>query len=163
MQRKSFARMECPVARSLELVGEWWSLLILRDALRGRRRFEEFQESLGIARNILSRRLKRLVAAGVLERRPYAERPRRYEYRLTDKGRDLFPVVTALMAWGNRWARPAKGPAYLLLDRETRRLVEPVLVDAKSGKPLRRGNVSLAAGPGAGRETRAYFASLERH
>src|SRR5579885_326821 len=111
MRRKSFASMECPVARTLDVVGEWWSLLILRDALRGRRRFEEFQESLGIARNILSRRLKQLVAAGLLEKRCYSERPRRYEYRLTDKSRDLFPVLTTLMVWGNRWACPAQGPA----------------------------------------------------
>lgn len=163
MQRKSFADMECPTARSLEVVGEWWSLLIVRDAMRGRRRFEEFQESLGIARNILSRRLKRLVAAGLLEKRLYAERPRRHEYRLTDKSRDLFPVLTALAAWGNRWAVPAKGPAMVLIDRETGKPIEPVLVDRSSGKPLHRGNVGIAAGPGAGPETRALLASLKPH
>ncbi len=161
MRRKSFASMECPVARTLDVVGEWWSLLILRDALRGRRRFEEFQESLGIARNILSRRLKQLVAAGLLEKRCYSERPRRYEYRLTDKSRDLFPVLTTLMVWGNRWACPAQGPALVLVDRDSGKRVEPMLVDRVSGKPLDNRNVRLVPGPGAGPETRALFASLK--
>jgi DNA-binding HxlR family transcriptional regulator len=159
MQRKSFAAMECPVARALEVVGEWWSLLILRDAFRGRRRFEEFQESLGIARNILSRRLKGLVAAGLLERRAYSERPPRYEYRLTPKGRDLFPVLMALMNWGNRWATPPGGPALLLVDRDSGRPVEPVLVHNRTGHPLEPRTVRLAAGPGAGPETRKLLAS----
>lgn len=163
MKRKSFAGMECSVARTLEVVGEWWSLLILRDAMRGRRRFEEFQDSLGIARNILSRRLKRLVADGLLEKRVYSERPRRYEYRLTDKSRDLFPVIVALMDWGNRWAAPAKGPAMRLIDRATGEPIEPALIDRTTARPVTLRSVGLAPGPGAGRETRAFFASLARH
>jgi DNA-binding HxlR family transcriptional regulator len=160
MQRKSFADMECPIARTLEVVGEWWSLLIIRDALRGRRRFEEFQEGLGIARNILSRRLKTLVAAGLLEKRPYAERPRRYEYRLTDKGRDLFPVLMSLLAWGNRWAAPDAGPSIELVDRETGQTVEPVLVDRASGRPVEVRRIAVRPGPGAGAETQALIATL---
>ncbi len=94
--------MPCPVARSLDVVGEWWTLLIIRDALLGARRFEDFKAT-GIADNILSARLRRLVDAGVLERVPYQERPERHEYRLTEKGRALGPVVLALRSWGRQW------------------------------------------------------------
>src|SRR5216683_2715730 len=107
MQRKSFGNMPCPIARSLERVGEWWSMLILRDALHGMTRFDEFQKSLGIAPNMLARRLDALIEAGLLERRRYSERPPRDEYVLTARGRDFRPVLIALMAWGNRAADPA--------------------------------------------------------
>jgi DNA-binding HxlR family transcriptional regulator len=158
MKRTRFDNRECPVAQSLEIIGEWWSLLIVRDAFRGLRRFETFQASLGIARNMLSRRLKALVAAGILERRPYSERPRRYEYRLTEKGRDLMPVMISLMGWGNRWTAPAAGPTVLLVDRATGKPVAPHL--SLAGPPLRHDAISLAAGPGAGPETRAAFALM---
>ncbi len=121
MHRTRLDDSECPVARSLDMIGEWWSLLIIRDALRGLRRFEEFQESLGIARNMLSRRLKALVAAGILEKRAYVARPPRYDYQLTAKGEELLPVVVNLHLWGNRWAVPAAGPAMLLVDRTSGR------------------------------------------
>src|SRR5260221_7479344 len=102
MQHKGFDKMPCPIARSLEHVGEWWSILILRDALHGLTRFDQFQRSLGIAPNILTRRLDALVEAGLLERRRYSERPPRYEYVLTARGRDFRPVVVALFARGNK-------------------------------------------------------------
>src|ERR1700751_3789657 len=100
MQHKSFGYMQCPIARSLERVGEWWSILILRDALNGLGRFDEFQKSLGIAPNMLARRLARLVDAGLLEKRRYSAKPPRYEYRLTERGRDFRPVLLAFLAWG---------------------------------------------------------------
>ena len=106
MQRKSFGKMQCPIARSLERVGEWWSMLILRDALHGLTRFDEFQKSLGIAPNMLTRRLNALVEAGLLERRRYSERPPRDEYVLTERGRDFRPVLLSLLAWGNRHFAP---------------------------------------------------------
>src|SRR6201996_862482 len=99
MQRKSFGRMACPIARSLERVGEWWSILILRDAFYGLTRFDEFQTSLGIAPNILTRRLNALVESGLLERRRYSERPERFEYILTERGEDFRPVLWTLVAW----------------------------------------------------------------
>ena len=102
MRRVSFAEMDCPVARSLDVIGEWWTLLIVRDAIGGARRFEDFK-STGIADNILSARLKGLVADGVFERRRYQEHPDRYEYLLTEKGRALGLVVGALRAWGKEW------------------------------------------------------------
>src|SRR5499426_398833 len=106
MQRKSFGQMVCPIARSLERVGEWWSILILRDALHGLTRFDEFQQSLGIAPNMLTRRLAALVKAGLLERRRYSQHPPRYEYVPTERGRDFRPVLIALLAWGNKYFAP---------------------------------------------------------
>jgi len=102
MQHKSFADMTCPIARSLEHVGEWWSMLILRDAFGGTTRFDDFQQSLGIAPNMLTRRLAALVEAGLLERRRYSERPPRDEYVLTERGRDFKPVLVALVAFGKK-------------------------------------------------------------
>src|SRR6476620_4739138 len=102
MQRKDFGRMECPIARGLERVGEWWSMLIMRDALQGLRRFDEFQKSLGIAPNMRTRRLNALVDAGLLERRRYSERPPRDEYVPTMRVRDFRPVLIAPLAWGNK-------------------------------------------------------------
>ena len=110
MQRTSFETMNCSVAQCLEVVGEWWSMLIVRDAFLGVRRFDDFQTRLGISRNILNVRLTSLVDAGVLERVPYQERPPRHEYRLTDKGRELWPVLTAMREWGDRWAAPDGAP-----------------------------------------------------
>ncbi len=103
MRRTSFADELCPIARALEVVGDWWTLLVVREALAGTTRFEDFRSELGIARNILSTRLEALVEHGVLERRRYAEHPPRDEYVLTDKGRDLWRVVGALATWGLRW------------------------------------------------------------
>src|ERR1700720_1640968 len=104
MERKSFADMHCSVAQCLEVVGEWWSMLILRDAFLGVTRFDQFHERLGISRNILNQRLARLVETGVLVKVPYSEHPPRHDYRLTDKGRDLWPVITTMRQWGDKHA-----------------------------------------------------------
>jgi len=114
MQRVSFKDMNCSIAQTLELVGEWWSLLIIRDALIGISRFDEFQERLGISRNVLNDRLSRLVAEDVLVKVPYQEHPPRYDYRLTEKGRDLWPVLNAMREWGDRWAAPGGAPTDLV-------------------------------------------------
>jgi DNA-binding HxlR family transcriptional regulator len=98
--------LDCSVARSLELIGERWSLLVIRDVFLGHRRFDEIQSSLGIARNVLASRLGRLMDEGILEKRPYQERPVRYEYFLTEKGLDLWPVLVALMAYGDKYGLP---------------------------------------------------------
>jgi DNA-binding HxlR family transcriptional regulator len=110
MKRVPFADMPCPVAQTLELVGEWWTLLIVREAFLGRRRFVEFQQQLGIARNVLSSRLRKLVAEGILERRASETDAREVEYRLTPKGKDLMPVLIALSQWGERWIYEGKSP-----------------------------------------------------
>ena len=110
MKRTSYADMPCPMAQTLERVGEWWSLLILREAFRGTRRFGDFERRLGIAKNVLSARLKHLVEAGVLERRASKEDAREIEYRLTESGKDLAPVLIALAQWGDRWIYGGKAP-----------------------------------------------------
>ena len=135
MQRKSFADMACPIARSLEQVGEWWSMLILRDAFAGKTRFDEFQQSLGIAPNMLTRRLASLVEAGMLERKPYSLRPPRDEYLLTERGRDFRTVLVALLAFGHRHFAVAGGGARVV-DAATGETADPMLVDRRTGKPL---------------------------
>nr|WP_295832908.1 helix-turn-helix domain-containing protein [uncultured Azospirillum sp.] len=135
MRRTRLTDFPCPIARGLDDVGEWWSLLILRDAMLGVTRFDEFQRSIGLATNMLTRRLQALVQAGLLERRPYQERPLRHGYHLTDKGRDFLPVLIAMADWGGRWLLP--DGAFRLVDRETGLPVEPVLVDRNSGEPIR--------------------------
>jgi DNA-binding HxlR family transcriptional regulator len=148
MRRKSFGNMKCPIARSLERVGEWWSILILRDAFHGLTRFDQFEESLGIAPNMLARRLKALVEAGLLERRRYSDKPPRDEYVLTEAGRDFRPVLWALLAWGNRHFAP-EGKSVVIVDSKTGAEAEPVLVDRNSGRPLRSPDFRSAAGPAA--------------
>jgi DNA-binding HxlR family transcriptional regulator len=156
MRRKSFGNTECPIARSLERVGEWWSILILRDSFNGLTRFDEFQENLGIAPNMLARRLKSLVEAGLLERRRYSERPPRYEYLLTQAGRDFRPVLWALLAWGNKHFAP-EGPSVVIAHSRTGEQADPVLVDRNSGRPLIAPDFRLAARPTADARTRRRY------
>ncbi len=152
MKRKSFSYMQCPIARSLERVGEWWSILILRDAFYGLTRFDEFQNSLDIAPNMLSRRLNALVDEQLLERRLYSDKPPRYEYCLTDRGRDFRPVLLAMLAWGNKHFAP-DGLSVVLLDTETGETVDPVMIDGKSAKKISELTHVLGAGPSAGEDT----------
>ena len=161
MQRKSFTGMQCPIARSLDRVGEWWSILILRDAFHGLTRFDQFQKSLPIAANMLTRRLHALVEAGLLERRRYSERPPRDEYLLTDRGRDFRPVLIALMAWGNRHFAE-EGVASQLVDAATGAVADPVLVDAHSGRRIDEAGFKPAAGPAAGEATRRRMEFADR-
>ena len=153
--------MPCPIARSLERVGEWWSMLIMRDALHGFRRFDEFQKSLGIAPNMLTRRLDALVEAGLLERRRYSEHPPRHEYVPTARGRDLRPVLLALLAWGNRHFAP-EGASVVLLDAETGAVADPILVDRVTGRPISESDHVTAPGPAAPERTRRRYASAGR-
>jgi DNA-binding HxlR family transcriptional regulator len=157
MQRKSFGNMHCPIARSLDRVGEWWSILILRDAFYGLRRFDEFQKSLGVASNMLTRRLNALVEAGLLERRRYREHPPRDEYVLTERGRDFHPVLLALLAWGNRHFAP-EGASVQLMDLRTGAKVEPIVVDGATGEEIAGPNFSLIPGPGADEGVRQRLA-----
>ena len=138
----------CPVARTVDRVGDAWSLMILRDAFHGLTRFDQFQKSLGVAPNILTRRLAKLVEAGMLERRRYNARPPRDEYVLTAQGRDFWPVLVAMMAYGNRhFAR--EGVASQLVDLQTGAPAEPVLADATTGRRLDPAAFKFAAGPAA--------------
>ena len=116
MRRKSFEDLRCSVAQTLEVVGEWWTLLIVRDLFLGVRRFDAIQERLGIARNVLADRLDHLVERGIVERRPYQEHPVRHDYVLTEKGRALWPVIEAMRTWGDDWEAP-DGPPLELVHR----------------------------------------------
>ena len=158
MQRKSFGDMRCPIARSLERVGEWWSILILRDAFHGLTRFDQFQKSLDIAPNILTRRLTALVKSGLLERRRYSAHPPRYEYVLTERGRDFRPVLLALLTWGNKHFAP-EGPSVVVVDTETGKPFDAVLVDRTSGAELRAPRFRTAPGPAADDGTRRRHTS----
>jgi DNA-binding HxlR family transcriptional regulator len=140
--------MNCSVAQCLEVVGEWWSLLIVRDAFLGVTRFDDFQARLGISRNILNQRLNHLVDNDILKRVPYEDHPPRSEYRLTNKGRDLWEVVTAIRQWGDRWAAPA-GPPLKMRHNTCGHLVKAVSVCSHCGEPLDPRCVTAVPGPGA--------------
>ena len=161
MQRTDLAAMACPIARGLGRVGEWWSILILRDAFAGMTRFDEFQKSLGIAPNMLTRRLIGLVEAGLLEKHRYSERPPRHEYRLTAKGLDFRDVLIALLAWGNRNFAP-EGANTEIIDTTTGRPAEPMLIDRVSGAPLTRPRFAVAPGPAATEGTLRRHAATPR-
>lgn len=141
MTRASFAEMNCSVARTLEVVGERWTLLILRDAFNGIRRFDDFQKSLGIARNVLADRLAKLVDHGVLERRRYEEHPPRDEYRLTAKGRALFDVLVAMVHWGDIWESGGTEPPVTITHEDCGEVIHAVPSCSHCGRPLTPWNV----------------------
>ena len=154
MRRKRFDGAQCPIARALERVGEWWSILILREAMLGVTRFDDFQKSLGIAPNILTVRLNKLVESGLLERRAYSERPTRCEYRLTPTGEDFRPVLWSLLAWGSRHFAP-EGQSLVIVDVDSGAWADPILVDRASGKRMAPPEFRTAAGPAASAAMRA--------
>lgn len=150
MRKASFADMNCSVAQSLEIIGEWWTLLILRDCFLGVRRFDDFVARLGIARNVLTNRLDTLVEAGVLERRTYDEGRGRHDYVLTDMGRALWPVMTALRQWGDEWILGAGNEPVLLEHKACDHRTTAVLTCDHCGDALDARAVRAVAGPGAG-------------
>jgi len=148
MRRTSFAEMNCSVARTLEVVGEWWTMLVIREAFFGTRRFDEIQERLGIARNVLAARLQSLVDHGVFERRRYQEHPERFEYRLTEKGMDLYPVLLAMLRWGDRWTAGQDGPPLVLVHRTCGKAATPTLRCSECGEELLPHDVRPLPRPG---------------
>ena len=137
MKRTRFSDDPCPIARTVDLMGDWWSPIVMREAFLGTRRFDDFQKSLSLSRGILAQRLARLVDEGLLEKRLYEERPPRYEYVLTPKGRDFYPVLAAIWRWGSDWLWDGDDePPLELFDRDTRRPIRPVVVDEHTGKPI---------------------------
>ena len=145
MLKRDYEGQNCSIARALEVVGERWTLLIVRDAFLGLRRFEEFQESLGIARNVLTERLNRLVEEGILERVRYSERPERFEYRLTNKGRDLNVSLVGLRQWGDKYL--SEKPPHILRRKADKKRVVAALVP-KGTDVLRSDELELVPGPG---------------
>lgn len=148
MPKKPLVEMPCPIARTAARVADSWSVLILREAFYGVTRFDEFQQNLAIAPNMLTRRLNSLVEEGMLERRQYCDRPPRSEYILTERGRDFRQVLLAMLAWGNKHLAP-EGESVQLASRRTGARVEPVLVDAATGRPVTDADYHIAPGPAA--------------
>jgi DNA-binding HxlR family transcriptional regulator len=149
MLRNDYENQACSIAGALEVVGERWSLLIIRDILLGLRRFDELQSHLGIARNVLQVRLTRLQEHGVLEKVPYQQRPLRHEYHLTEKGLDLWPMIVALMKWGDRYATPDGGPAVLIEHRGCGGAIDEHRICDRCGARLKARDAVGRPGPGA--------------
>jgi DNA-binding HxlR family transcriptional regulator len=149
MLKRTYENQACSIAGALELIGERWSLLVLRDVFLGVHRFDELQRGLGIARNVLRDRLNLLVEAEILEKRRYQERPERFEYHLTEKGRDLWPVIHAIMTWGDKHSPPPGGPATVVVHRDCGGAVLPDRSCAKCGATVTLDDVRATLGPGA--------------
>ena len=149
MLHRDYPGLDCSVAKALEVIGERWSLLIVRSVMHGNRRFGEMQESLGIARNVLSARLQRLIDEEILERRAYQESPPRYEYFLTQKGLDLWPALIALLNWGDRYSPDPGGPRRLIVHKECGGTVSERGICESCGKLLTARDAKQVPGPGA--------------
>jgi len=154
MARNNIDSLNCSIADALNLIGEWWTILILREAFFGSRRFEEFQQHLGIARNILTARLKKLCDSGILERVPVKEGARRHEYRLTAMGRDLLPILIVLTHWGDRWLNESDGAPVVFVERDTGEEISDIRVLSQDGRELKARDLALVPGPGATEATK---------
>ena len=161
-RKKPLSLTNCSIAFALEVIGDRWTLLLLRELFRGTCRFGEFAEMLGAARNLLSERLKKLEDNGLVERFPLADSPGRDGYRLTDMGESTFPILVSLMQWGDEWLAPAAGPPVILQDRRSgKALGVAVLPQSQLPKSVPSAAVRLTAGPGARKGTRSLIASIE--
>src|SRR5829696_3399546 len=149
MQRTAFGDMACSIARTLDVAGEPWSPLVIRDVWMGTTRFEALQRGLGISSKVLAERLRRLVGDGLLERRAYSERPVRHEYVLTEKGREFCDVLLVIAAWGDRWTAGEAGPPALHRHRACGKLTRAELRCRECGEPLSSADVIVEVGPGA--------------
>jgi DNA-binding HxlR family transcriptional regulator len=158
MRRKSFGAMECSIARAVDEVCEPWTLLVLRHAFLGARRFGDFELALDIPPTTLTKRLLDLTSKGLLRKEQYEEHPARFEYHLTERALDLLPLIVSLAVWGGQWKSPS-GPPFELVDATTGCPVEPVLVDRRSGQPILPGSIALGLGPGASPGLRRAFRS----
>lgn len=158
MKWQEVGETPCSMARSLAILGDRWTLLILRNCFLGMRRFDEFQASLGVTRQVLADRLSRLVEAGALKKVPYQERPPRYEYRLTEMGHDLHPVLLALANWGDRWLDEGRGAPVEYVHKACGHKFRPTMVCPECGEPVGSRDVTAVPGPGS----RRWLASSRR-
>jgi DNA-binding HxlR family transcriptional regulator len=147
MQRKSWAKAECPMARSVDVIGDWGSLMILREAFGGTTRFDDFQKQLSMSRNLLTARLKKLVSCGILQRKPIAEEARRHEYVLTEMGEDLLTTIIALRQWGDRWLFRPSPPPIEMFDAVDGSELEQLIVHSSRGREVLRADVRLRRRP----------------
>jgi DNA-binding HxlR family transcriptional regulator len=148
MRWDEIGEIRCSVARSLSVVGDRWTLLIVRDAFLGRCRFEDFQSSLGITRHLLTERLRKLEEHGILKRIAYQEKPTRYDYRLTEKGVDLYPILLSLVRWGDRWMAGGQGPPMLYRHRGCGQVATPALHCPECREPVTARDITARSGPG---------------
>ena len=160
--KAEFAEWPCSLARTVDVLGDSWTLLILRDAMQGLTRFDEFQRSLNVARNTLSDRLGRLVEAGVMTKRFYQDNPPRYEYLLTEKGRDFFPVLAGMLAWGDKWLDDGAGAPVVMHHHEPDHKIVPRLVCAECGEPVVPSDIQFHVGPGYPDDVRPELDMRER-
>ena len=161
MKRTTFANWPCGIARTTDLMGDWWTPLIVREAMYGSTKFDEFERALRLSRNILTQRLNRLVEAGIFEKSAYQQRPVRHEYRLTEQGWDLTNVLLVEFAWGNRWLAPLGAPV-TLVDRDSGEPIDPVVVDRTTGRPIDARSIGAAVGPGFPSKLRNHPVVVER-
>ena len=154
VKRTSLEKADCPIARSLDAIGDWWSLLIIRDAFMGIRRFSEFQKNIGLAKNILAVRLRALVEHGILATAPASDGSAYQEYVLTPKGRGLFPIMVALRQWSEEFSGEPKGFSTLLVDRDKGRPVRKLELRATDGRLLGQGDTEVKANPKVSRRRR---------
>jgi DNA-binding HxlR family transcriptional regulator len=156
VERKRFDQQPCPIARSVDLLGDWWIPLILREAMYGAEHFSVFQERLDISKNILTQRLERMLAEGLLERRLYQEKPPRSSYHLTDKGRSALKILAAMVSWADRWVFAAGEHPIELWDKGQGRRVIPTVVDSQTGQELKMEDLEIRPGPGFPQEALAF-------
>jgi len=159
MKRRRFTRENCSIARALDVLGDWWTLLVVREAFLGTRRFADFEAHLPISKNILANRLAHLVRRGVLVRVNAGTHGKRYEYELTPMGKDLTAVVTALRQWGDRWIFGAGNEPLVVIDRRTGRPIPPMRIRGEDGVVLTARDLEMRPGPGAGHAVLDRFAA----
>ncbi len=148
MKWQEVGEQPCSVARSLAIIGDRWTMLVLRNAFLGTRRFDDFQATLGVTRHVLSERLKRLVEESILKKVPYQDRQERFEYRLTEKGRELYPVLLALTAWGDKWLDGGLGAPLQYRHHKCGKVFTPTMTCSECGEPVHPREVTPQAGPG---------------
>jgi len=162
MARRRFDDQNCAVAQALEILGDWWTLLVVREAFLGSRRFADFEAHLDISKNILTQRLGHLVEHGVLARVDAGQHGTRYEYELTAKGKDLATLLTALRQWGDRWVLGPGNEPLVAVDRRTGRPIPRLRIHGEDGQPLASRDIELRPGPGAKKATLKRFAAVAR-
>ncbi|MFT3838759.1 MAG: helix-turn-helix domain-containing protein [Myxococcaceae bacterium] len=163
MRRTRLDQWPCSIARTVDLIGDGWTPMILREAYYGVKRFDDFEANLGLGRNVLTQRLKRLVKEGVFEKVRYQKHPPRHEYVLTEKGRSLFPVLAVMMRWGDRWLSKGEGAPVELLDRESGELLDAMVVDSGTREPIALGKVRTRLGPGFPKKLESWAMSTGRY
>ena len=159
MERVCFEDRNCSIARALDVLGDWWNVLIIREALWGTCKFDEFQRHLGMSKSILSKRLKLLLEHEILEKRSQGSS---VDYHLTVKGREVQAVIISLLQWGDRWYPQAEGPPVVLVNRQTRVPLAPLCFQDEEGAPLALADIGLSAGSGANEETRERIKQIQR-